>query len=524
MINRMKWRTIVCCVLMSTGCALHAMAQKWAERMTSGVNYHVEMQASLSEGNTPLWLNANRYGLSSLQSANGYLMVGVERPVQADSARKWAWGYGADVAVAHHYTSAVVVQQCYATLRWLKGEVTVGSKEYPMELKNQQLSSGGQTFGVNARPVPQVRIALPDYWAVPLLGDWVHIKGFVAYGMFTDQRWQHEFTNKEDKYVDGALYHAKAGYLKIGKEDGKHPLSVELGIEMACVFGGTSYLKGADGTMKKIENSSGLRDFWNAFIPSGGEQVETTYRNAEGNQLGSWLIRVNYDAPSWKLGVYADKYFEDHSSMFQLDYNGYGTGNEWNVKKDHRYFLYDFRDIMLGAELQLKHGTWLKNVVMEYVYSKYQSGPVYHDHTPSLKDHISGRDEFYNHYIYTGWQHWGQVMGNPLYRSPIYNTNGEINVQNNRMKAVHVGLAGAVNSQLSYRLLGSWQEGFGTYKKPYPQPRYNRSVMVEADYRFASRSMRGWGVRVAWGLDSGHLIGHHCGAQITVWKNGILSK
>ena len=48
--------------------------------------------------------------------------------------------------------------------------------------------------------------------------------------------------------------------------------------------------------------------------------------------------------------------------------------------------------------------------------------------------------------------------------------------------------------------------------------------MVEADYRFASRSMRGWGVRVAWGLDSGQLIGHHCGAQITVWKNGILSK
>ena len=303
MINRMKWRTIVCCVLMSMGCALHAMAQKWAERMTSGVNYHVEMQASLSEGNTPLWLNANRYGLSSLQSANGYLMVGVERPVQADSARKWAWGYGADVAVAHHYTSAVVVQQCYATLRWLKGEVTVGSKEYPMELKNQQLSSGGQTFGINARPVPQVRIALPDYWAVPLLGDWVHIKGFVAYGMFTDQRWQHEFTNKEDKYVDGALYHAKAGYLKIGKEDGKHPLSVELGIEMACVFGGTSYLKGADGTMKKIENSSGLRDFWNAFIPSGGEQVETTYRNAEGNQTCSRLRRENYDAPSWKLGV-----------------------------------------------------------------------------------------------------------------------------------------------------------------------------------------------------------------------------
>lgn len=510
-------------MLTGVWCVLKTAAQNWADRMTSDVKYRVQMQASLSEGNTPLWLNANKYGLSSLQSANGYLMAGVERSLQADSMRRWAWGYGMDMAVVHHYTSNVVVQQCYATLHWLKGELTVGSREYPMELKNQLLSSGGQTFGINARPVPQVRLSLPEYWQVPLFAGWVHVKGFMAYGMLTDQRWQHEFTDRKNKYVDGALYHAKAGYLKIGKDDGKHPLSVELGLEMASVFGGTSYQPNGNGTMTIIENSSGLRDFWNAFIPSGGEQVETTYRNAEGNQLGSWMIRVNYDAPSWKLGVYADKYFEDHSSMFQLDYNGYGTGDEWNVKKDSKYFLYDFRDILLGAELQLKRGTWLKNVVVEYLYSKYQSGPVYHDHTPALKDHISGRDEFYNHYIYTGWQHWGQVMGNPLYRSPIYNTNGDIYVQNNRMQAVHVGVAGAVNSRLSYRLLGSWQEGFGTYKMPYAKPRYNRSVMVEADYRFACKELRGWDVKVAWGLDDGELIGHNCGAQITVTKCGVLS-
>lgn len=34
--------------------------------LTSSISYLVETQATLSKGQTPLWLNANRYGLSSL--------------------------------------------------------------------------------------------------------------------------------------------------------------------------------------------------------------------------------------------------------------------------------------------------------------------------------------------------------------------------------------------------------------------------------------------------------------------------
>ena len=76
------------------------------------------------------------------------------------------------------------------------------------------------------------------------------------------------------------------------------------------------------------------------------------------------------------FSIYADKYFEDHSSMLQLDYDGYGSGSEWNEKKKHRYVFYDFKDIMLGGELNLKNGTWLRNVVLEYLYTKYQSSDL----------------------------------------------------------------------------------------------------------------------------------------------------
>ena len=93
-------------------------------------------------GKTPLWLNANKYGLSSLEKNNGYLRAAALRPLSVDNSKKWGIGYGLDLVGAVNYTSKAFVHQAYAEGRWLKGVLTIGSKEYPMELKNQNLSSG----------------------------------------------------------------------------------------------------------------------------------------------------------------------------------------------------------------------------------------------------------------------------------------------------------------------------------------------------------------------------------------------
>lgn len=490
-----------------------------------GIEYKAEAQASVSDGTTPLWLNANKYGLSSLEKTNGYLRGAVIRPLEVDSARKWGMGYGVDVAAAYHYTSKPIVQQAFVEGRWLHGTLSIGSKEYPMELKNNQLSSGSQTFGINARPIPQVRIALADYWRLPILNGWLHLKGHIAYGKTTDDGWQKDFTLQKSHYTEGVLYHSKAGYLKIGNEERFFPLSVEMGLEMACMFGGTSY-RFIDGELTPQEARSNLKAFYRAFIPGGGEVDEqgTAFMNEEGNHLGSWLLRVNYDADTWRFSIYADKYFEDHSSMLQLDYDGYGEGEEWNVKKKRRYLLYDFKDWMLGAELNMKYGTWLKGLVLEYLYTKYQSGPVYHDHNATWQDHVSGQDNFYNHYFSTGWQHWGQVMGNPLYLSPIYNGDGDIQVKNNRFMAFHLGMNGNILENLGYRLLATWQDGLGTYISPYTERRYNTSFLAEADYHFTQPKLRGWSIRCAYAMDFGKIRGDNAGFQLTITKTGILTK
>ena len=497
---------------------LTAMAFLACSVATAQVEVRTEAQFSAATGDhTPLWLNANKYGLSSLDRTNGYVRGGVFRSIDNDSARRWAWGAGADVAVAGGFTSTLVVQQAYGELRWLKGLLTVGSKEQPMELRNQELSSGPQTLGINARPVPSVRLSLPDYWDVPFLGGWVGLKGHIAYGMQTDDNWQKDFTAGQSKYTEHSKLHTKAGYLRIGRAD--KPFNVELGLEMACQYGGRSYLTG-DYSERAVENEDGLKGMIHALIPGGGEAIEPEdYRNTDGNHLGSWLLRANYDQEGWGISVYADHYFEDQSGMFLLDYDGYGTGDEWNVKKDSRFFLYDLRDMMLGAEVRLKQNPWLTTIVLEYLYTKYQSGPMYHDHTQRRADHISGSDNYYNHFIMTGWQHWGQVMGNPLYRSPLYNIDRAVMVEDSRFWAWHLGLSGSPVKNLHYRVLCSLQKGFGTYHIPFTEPQRNLSMMAEAAYRFDDSSLfAGWTVKGAVGLDSGELLGDNMGVQLTIAK------
>lgn len=518
---------LIALLLAYNPCSIHAQ-YAWQEtdrkpskpHLTSSLTYSIEMQASLSKGQTPLWLNANRYGLSSLDKTNGYVRAAVMRPLSADSARRWAIGYCADVAAPLHYTSNVVVQQAYVEARWLHGVLTAGAKEWPMQLKNQILSSGSQTLGINARPVPQVRIALPEYWQLPFGRGWLHIKGHIAYGMMTDDAWQHDFTRRQSKYADHVLYHSKAGYLKIGNEYSTFPLSFELGLEMATLFGGTPYRPSNDGTMKPIETKHGLKSFWHAFFPGGQDATDGMYANNEGNIVGSWLMRINYDSELWRLSVYADHYFEDHSQMFHINNNGYGSGNDWNKRVHRRYFLYDLKDIMLGGELELKYGRWLHHIVAEYIYTKYQSGPYNHDHTQNISDQVTGIDNYYNHGIYPGWQHWGQVMGNPLYRSPIYNTNGQLYIYNNRFVAWHLGIDGAPTSRLAYRALATYQEGWGTYDIPFNRKHHNISFLAESSYRLN----KGWKLTAAYAMDFGSrmMLGHNAGGQITISKTGLI--
>lgn len=473
-------------------------AQTALQRAGHGLTYRAEAQVTASDGHSPLWLNANRYGLSSVKDDNGYLRAGLFRQADADSAYHWRIGYGVDLATAYDFTSSFVVQQLYADFDWRWLRLSVGSKERPMALKNQELSSGSQTFGINARPIPEVRIEIPHYVSLTGRSNLVAIKGHIGYGLPTDDRWERNYVGPNGQYAAHVLYHSKAGYLRLGNPS-RFPLVFEGGLEMACMFGGTvhNFIGGTDLVM-----THKLKDFWHAFTGGGSDPTDGNYANSTGNSVGSWLFSLAWQGRDWSLRAYYDHFFEDHSMMF---------------------FEYGWKDGLIGVEATLPRNPVVTTLVYEYLHTTDQSGAIYHDYTEAIPDQISAADNYYNHGLYTGWEHWGQAIGNPLFTSPLYNDNRSLSFTGNRFVAHQVGLSGDPLPGLHYRLLYTHMRNWGTYNNPYEDVRYDDSFLAEASYDFAHvPALKGWRIGAAFALDRGQQIGNNTGFQLTLSHQGLL--
>ena len=366
-------------IILITLLAATTVSSAQISRLGNDIQYQASLEGTAGNGDVaPFWFTNNRYGLGTTEVNSGLLRASIVRNAEADSLRKWRIGYGADLVGALNHDSYFVLQQLFADFQYRAVRLSVGQKERPMELKNQRLSSGSMTLGINARPVPQVRLELPDFWAIPGTKHWLALKAHIAYGMYTDNRWQRHFTEgTTNPYTANSFFHSKAGFLRIGNSD-RFPLTLTGGLEMACQFGGEGWNLPPRLDDPNIANfdphqkmTNGIKSFWNAFIPSGNDVNDGEYKNVEGNQVGSWHLRLDYHGKGWGVGVYAEHFFEDHSQMF------------WQ---------YPWKDMLYGVEARLPKNPVLSTLVYEHLRTTDQSGPIYHDGTSTFPDNIYGTD------------------------------------------------------------------------------------------------------------------------------------
>lgn len=458
------------------------------------LSYKVEGQASFSGGkHTPFWLVNNRQGLSSIKKNNGYLRAGLFRHI--DESQRFSWGAGVDLVGAYNFTSSFIIQQLYGEMKYRCLGLMVGSKEIQGEFNNPRLSSGNLLYSGNARPIPQIRIGIPRYAIVPLTKNWLSVKGYIAYGMFTDDSWQEDFVANGAKHTKHVLYHSKGLFLKVENFD-KFPAWIEGGLEMAAQFGGKSI------TGNNVTNMPHkIKDWMKVFFPSSGgsDTPMAEQTNVYGNHVGSWNLKAGWNIkPDLTASVYYQHFFEDHSMMF---------------------FDYQWKDGLWGVEVALPQNRFVSTVVYEYLYTKDQSGPVYWDHTDKIPEQISGRDNYYNHGIYTGWQHWGMGIGNPLIISPIYNSDGTIMFKNNRLISHHIGFMGNPFNELEYRVLMSYTRSWGTYNQPLDDVMRNVNGLFEVTY--SPKKLPGTSGTLSFGIDEGGLLGKSTGVMLTLKKIGM---
>lgn len=508
--------TIIHRIPLTIICALATIvANAQLSRLTDTLLVASEASATVGTGdNTPYWLTNNRYGLSTPNKNSFLWRASISRDIHNDADRLWQTGYGLELATVLCKDSRAVVQQAFLDVQYKHVRLSVGQKERPSEMLNPLLSSGGLATGINARPIPQLRVEVPDFWVIPGTNDWLALKGHIAYGAYTDNDWQRDFTsNTKNIYSKNSLYHSKAGYLRVGNKY-EFPLTLTAGLEMNTQFAGTAYnvKKRADDhtgfTSGTVHMPADIKAFWNALTISGSDATDAGYDNSSGNTVGAWHFSLDIHGIDWagdefwKVRFYAEHLFEDHSQLF---------------------VQYGWKDWLLGTEINLPQNRFVSDIVYEYLTLKQQSGPIYHDKTQIIPDQISALDNYYNHGVYGAWQHAGISLGNGLLISPIYNGDGLIGFKHNRIQAHHIGIKGQPMDELAYRLLFSYEKSWGTYFKPLTDPQHSWTVLIEGKY--SPQWLRNCTLGLAYGHNSGRLMGNADGVQMSIrWNRAFFKK
>lgn len=465
------------------------------------ITERIELSGSAGSGAyAPFWHMAGRQGISSRENCMAYLRNDLEgKHLFSKSGISIDWGAG--FVAGYNMTYPVFVQQAYIDITWKKIRLSVGQKERWSLYGNRRMTTGALIESGNARPIPQVRIDMPEYWDIPGCKGWFGIKGHFAFGMFTDGCWQKRTVSENEQRTENVLYHSKELLLRFGNEK-KFPLTAEMGIQMVTQFGGTIYNK-FNVKGNKFKSPTRLKDFFLAVIPlKGDSQYDPADQvNVAGNVLGDWKGAITWNDKNWAIQLYYDHVFEDHSQMFWE----YGLWTEQ----------------LVGVQLQLKRFKWIENVTFEYFNLKNQSGPIYHDSTTEIPDQISCADNNYWHHTYNGWFNYGMMIGTPLVTSPIYNNDKTLEIYNSRVEAFHAGIEGTPLEWLGYRMLFTYSNNWGTYGKPFKYVKQCTSGLVELT--FMPKVFKGWNITASFAFDKGSLYGDNYGGMLSIKKEFVFN-
>ena len=440
-----------------------------------------------------------------------------------DTTRRVSWGAGAEVWVGAQLataydrydtdkatTVAIDRRPAHAWIEqaWVEGKhrsvfLTLGMKREVSPWLDTELSSGDLIMSGNARPGTGFRTGFINPQNIPFLKGWVQIAGEVGYYRLSDGDWLNDHYNRVNHFVTtGYWFH----YKNIAFSSPAHyPFQLILGGQAASQFGGTAHYYTAGVETATVKMKSDAKAFFRAIVAGSGGTAAGDYF-AEGNHVGSWDIVARYRFTSGTtLRAYHQTIWEDGS--------GVGLQNGF--------------DGLWGLEYKAGHRSIVSGAVVEYIDLTNQSGPihwapadaVHDDGTPtSLTRQTTGSDDYYNNYIFNGYQNHGLSIGSPMVRGTIYNVDGFMMYTDNMMRGFHVAVKGEMGNSWAYRLMGGYRRSWGTPARPRLKAVDATSAMMEVSY--TPPRLPALAVKAQVALDRGALTGDNTGALLTLSYHG----
>ena len=442
------------------------------------IKYDVGFMGMASSGKyAPFWLQSDQYGKVSSTPFSAGILAGVSKEF---GPKKGLFNYrfkanlllqtdkDKTTATFHEY----YVQAHFSVLDFI-----VGAREEVLGNQDSTLSCGGFLFSKNARPMPKVTLGIEHFTAVPFTAGYLEFKAAISHGWFTD-----------NIYTTNLFLHHKYLYAKVG---GKLPVHLQYGVDHVAQWGGTVPESG-----KQPADFAAFKDIFLGHS-GGSDAVVTDQINALGNHIISQSMRLDVDIADFRVSGYWQNLAEDGPVKLM-------------------WYAMNKADGLWGITVRNEKFPFIKGILYEYLNTTDQSGP-YHD-----KDGLvyGGADNYFNNGIYqNGWTYYSRTIGTPFISSSLYNRDGAVSVENNRVIVHHFGMEGNV-SGYSYKLLSSFSKNYGTYSAPCSPMIRNTSLLLEVNKKFPVWSNIEVGCSV--GTDFGKLYGNSVGCLFSIRKTGNL--
>ncbi len=368
----------------------------------------LETAFSAREG-LPFWLYSMHYGRIDRRSPN--LIAHLSAVSRGKLASGLGYNYGAEVIGRESKRRALYFERLYAGISYGAFALKIGRFYETFGLHDSTLGTGSLIYGRNITPVPKIAVYTPGFVAIPHTNGFVSFKAYYSEGLLSDKR-----------TVKDARIHQKYFYLKVLPNSfwfnayggishnvqwgGDHPRYGQL----TSTFG--DYLRAIRGAHAR--SSTGI----------GGDIV-----NKIGNTVATYDFAFSLRWSEFYLFAYRQFYLEDTPALaFRNAWDG-----RWGVsiKRDGTHFL--------------------DHLVWEYINLTRQ-GSQY-----SIGEQ-RGTDNYYNNFLFpSGWTYQGYTIGSPFATTKP----GLAGVINNIIFVQHIGLAGNIRPELSYRFVFDYSRNYG---------------------------------------------------------------
>ena len=464
----------------------------------------------------PYYISSNCGGTTTQQySALVYAAV---KLWNGSPHKRFSWGAGLEVwggyassagyqryagngqfEVQKQHPARIWIQEAYLAANYRSIFAVAGQARKASPIVNGKLSSGDLVWSNNARPPVGLRAGFIDFQNIPFTKGWVQIQGEFGYFRELDDKWLENHYDYYNHFITtGKWLHYKSLHLRTNPNQ---PVVFTIGAQSSCQFGGTADYYWDGQVERTVKMDADAKAFWRTFIAgSGGNSAGDSF--VEGNHLGTWDIALRYNLSDYQhLRAYTQWLWEDGSGIGKMN----GFDGLWGI---------EFRQF--GHYL-------VSGAVIEYIDFTNQSGPIHwtpndHPGTPIIS-HSSGADDYYNNYIYNGYQSRGMSIGSPFVKSPLYNQDGYMRYRDNVLRGFHAAMSGWLHEDWSYRLMGSYRKAWGTPLLPRVGSVDDFSMALNIQYHPGQKFM-GWMINATLAIDRGKLYGNNWGGQLGITYSG----